>query len=218
VAVETRQEVGRQKLADADPSVREAAVDLLAANPAVANIEPIAKQLSDPYHPLYLAARRALVVREDGGQADDFDRLAKISEYLENEEFHTNGAATFRASSFDGERDKKMDAMNNTAARGITLAEHLLGNQVPETVALARSARELGAAAASAFGAGFGGRVWALVRAESAEEFLGRWQSRYAAAFPEAARGASFLATRPGPSATNLLGRFPTSGFLMTNL
>ena len=43
-------------------------------------------------------------------------------------------------------------------------AELLLGNQVPETFHLARSARSLGAVAASAFGAGFGGSVWALVR------------------------------------------------------
>ena len=42
-------------------------------------------------------------------------------------------------------------------------AELLLGNQVPETFHLARSARSLGAVAASAFGAGFGGSVWALV-------------------------------------------------------
>ena len=41
--------------------------------------------------------------------------------------------------------------------------EQLLGNQVPETVWLAREARGLGAIAASAFGAGFGGSVWALV-------------------------------------------------------
>jgi len=34
-------------------------------------------------------------------------------------------------------------------------AERLLGNQIPETIALASSARELGATAASAFGAGF---------------------------------------------------------------
>ena len=42
-------------------------------------------------------------------------------------------------------------------------AEQLLGNQVPETIALTRLAREHGAAAASAFGAGFGGSAWALV-------------------------------------------------------
>src|SRR3954468_21208430 len=69
---------------------------------------------------------RALVVKENDDAAD-FDRLAKISEYLENEEFSTNGSS-FRQgqASYDGERDKKMDAMNNTAARGVTLQEHLL--------------------------------------------------------------------------------------------
>jgi len=71
---------------------------------------------------------QALVVKENDNHAEDFDRLARISEYFENEEFATNGSQNFRqASSYDGERDKKLDAMNNTAARGITLAEHLLG-------------------------------------------------------------------------------------------
>jgi RNA polymerase sigma-54 factor len=65
-----------------------------------------------------------LVVKEDG--AEDFDRLAKISEFLENEEFNTNGNFRPTAQSFDGERDKKLDAMNNTAARVGTLTEHLL--------------------------------------------------------------------------------------------
>src|SRR5690606_21136471 len=32
-----------------------------------------------------------------------------------------------RISSYDGERDKKLDAMANTAARGVTLHEHLYG-------------------------------------------------------------------------------------------
>jgi galactokinase len=85
--------------------------------------------------------------------------------------------------------------------RSQDLAERLLGNQVPETVALASSARELGAVAASAFGAGFGGSVWAMVPEGAAGEFIDRWRSRYAAAFPEAARRASFLVTRPGPAA-----------------
>lgn len=84
------------------------------------------------------------------------------------------------------------------------LAEALLRNQVAETAALAASARELGAVAASAFGAGFGGSVWALVPAESAATFTARWQSGYAEAFPRAAASASFLATRPGPAAISL--------------
>ena len=69
---------------------------------------------------------QALVVKENS-DAEDFDRLNRISEYLENEEFATNTGTSFRqAASYDGERDKKLDAMNNTAARGGTLGEHLL--------------------------------------------------------------------------------------------
>ena len=54
-------------------------------------------------------------------------------------------------------------------------AEHLLGNQVPETSELARSARALGAFASCSFGAGFGGSVWALVPRAEAESFAARW-------------------------------------------
>jgi len=72
-------------------------------------------------------AEESLVVKENSDQAEDFERLAKIGEYFENEEFATNGGNFRQASSYDGERDKKLDAMNNTAARGITLTEHLLG-------------------------------------------------------------------------------------------
>ena len=70
---------------------------------------------------------KALVVKEGGDGAEDFDRLAKLSEYLENEEFNTNNSFRVSSGSYDGERDKKLDAMNNTAARGITLQEYLLG-------------------------------------------------------------------------------------------
>src|SRR5438034_3932775 len=71
---------------------------------------------------------QTLVVKDQGGAADDFDRLARISDYFENEEFATNASQSFRqAASYDGERDKKLDAMNNTAARSMTLAEHLMG-------------------------------------------------------------------------------------------
>ena len=65
---------------------------------------------------------KALVVKENGDGAEDFDRLAKLSEYLENEEFNTNNNFRVSSGSYDGERDKKLDAMNNTAARGVTLA------------------------------------------------------------------------------------------------
>ena len=54
-------------------------------------------------------------------------------------------------------------------------AERLLGNQIPETIELSRSARSLGAFAACSFGAGFGGSVWALVEHARAAAFARRW-------------------------------------------
>ena len=83
-------------------------------------------------------------------------------------------------------------------------AEKLLGNQVPETIHLARTARELGAGAASAFGAGFGGSVWAMVREDQADGLLRDWTHAYRTAFPEPAQRAAFFLTRPGPPAFEL--------------
>ena len=80
-------------------------------------------------------------------------------------------------------------------------AERLLGNQTPETVFLASSARGLGAAAASAFGAGFGGSVWALVKTSSADDFLAAWADAYREKFPEHTKLACFFATGAGPAA-----------------
>jgi galactokinase len=96
-----------------------------------------------------------------------------------------------------------------TVARSQALAETLLGNQVPETAALARLARLHGAAAASAFGAGFGGSVWALIERAESHAFLERWQNAYAAAHPDAAARAAFFTTRPGPGVVHVDGRDP---------
>ena len=83
-------------------------------------------------------------------------------------------------------------------------AEQLLGNQVPETVHLALSARAAGAVAASAFGAGFGGSVWALIEAASAEAFLEEWADAYRQQFPEHGAAATFFTTAAGPAAFGL--------------
>jgi galactokinase len=77
-------------------------------------------------------------------------------------------------------------------------AERLLQNQVPETIALARSARTLGAFGASGFGAGFGGSVWALVKKSEATDFAARWLAEYRAAFPGRESATVFVAP-PGP-------------------
>ena len=83
-------------------------------------------------------------------------------------------------------------------------AELLLGNQVPETYHLARSARSLGAVAASAFGAGFGGSVWALVQRSDAQRFMECWQEAFESRFPEPAQRSAFFVTSAGPAAMRL--------------
>ena len=85
-------------------------------------------------------------------------------------------------------------------------ADRLLDNQIPETRALASLAYESGAFAASAFGAGFGGSVWALAPAAAAEAVAQRWSAAYRRRFP--ARGAAqTFVTRPGPGVTELAER-----------
>jgi galactokinase len=70
-------------------------------------------------------------------------------------------------------------------------AETLLGNQIPETVALAARARDAGAFGACSFGAGFGGSVWALVARQQAQAFADAWHP------------GAFVA-RPGPGLSKL--------------
>jgi galactokinase len=86
--------------------------------------------------------------------------------------------------------------LGQLAADSQSDAESLLGNQIPETTVLPRTARTLGAIASRSFGAGFGGSVWALVERSRAEEFARRWT-------PDA-----FVAA-PGPPLAELTGREP---------
>jgi galactokinase len=79
--------------------------------------------------------------------------------------------------------------------------ERLLENQIPETIHLATSARVLGAAAASAFGAGFGGSVWAMIERDQSESFLAAWRADYAEDFPQHRETATFLTTEAAAAA-----------------
>jgi galactokinase len=88
--------------------------------------------------------------------------------------------------------------------RSQQLAEKLLGNHVPETIFLSRCACDLSTVAASAFGAGFGGSVWALTKTNEAKQFLRKWSALYKSEFPRPAANAVFLLTRPGPAAFEL--------------
>jgi galactokinase len=95
-------------------------------------------------------------------------------------------------------------ALGRLADRSQAGAERALGNQIPETLHLQRAARRLGALAASAFGAGFGGSVWALLPAERAAAFREAWAADYLTRFPEHQAGARWLITAPGPGALRL--------------
>ncbi|HUX66268.1 MAG TPA: galactokinase family protein [Terriglobales bacterium] len=79
-----------------------------------------------------------------------------------------------------------------------------LENQTPETEALVKSARALGAVAASAFGAGFGGAVWALVARGEHRSFRRSWRSDYARQFADQARNSLFFVSAAGPPALEL--------------
>ena len=89
-------------------------------------------------------------------------------------------------------------------ADSVRLADRLLGNQVPETLFLADAAADHGALAASPFGAGFGGSVWALVNEAGARSFLTAWASCYEKAFPH--RTPTFFLTGAGPAAFEIPG------------
>lgn len=95
-----------------------------------------------------------------------------------------------------------LQAFSRLVDRSQALAEELLGNQVPETVWLARSARQLGATAASAFGAGFGGSVWALIQAAEADDLLAAWRDRYLTESPDRTDAVFFTTPAAGPART----------------
>ena len=100
--------------------------------------------------------------------------------------------------------DDDLDALGRLVERSQRNARDNLGNQVRETIRMQALARDLGAQAASSFGAGFGGSVWALVPTADADDFATAWLERYSAEFPEVAERATTLVTRPGGPAHRL--------------
>jgi galactokinase len=96
---------------------------------------------------------------------------------------------------------KDWNTVGKLVDRSQELAEKKLGNQVPQTIELARSARAIGAIAASAFGSGFGGSVWTIVPTDQAADFLNRWQDHYRKRFPAETDSAAFFASGAGPAA-----------------
>jgi galactokinase len=101
----------------------------------------------------------------------------------------------------DALRDREWARLATLVDRSQALAESVLRNQVPETIHLARAAREHGAIAASAFGAGFGGAVWAMVAQADSRRFLESWKADYERAFPARRTRAKWALTRAAGAA-----------------
>ncbi len=108
---------------------------------------------------------------------ESFEIIPQVSELLKNDEVEKIG--------------ELIDLSHKNA-------DKLLGNQTAETNFLQQNAREIGAIASSAFGAGFGGSVYALVKKSDAENFLQEWKTNYTAKFPQLK--SEFFITSPSQS------------------
>jgi len=102
---------------------------------------------------------------------------------------------------FHGESEEIVPAAAEALAAGDMKR---FGGLVDESTRLADAATNLDAQAASPFGAGFGGSVWALVKEAEARSFLTSWAARYEKAFPH--RTPTFFLTGAGPAAFEIPG------------
>ncbi|MEE2659491.1 MAG: galactokinase family protein [Candidatus Latescibacterota bacterium] len=114
---------------------------------------------------------------------------------------HYRREMTVLSAATDALESSAFDEFAVFVAHSQQLSEELLNNQVEETVVLCRLAVEAGALTASAFGAGFGGSVWALVRRSQMPIVVEAWATAYRRAFPCRAEASQFFTTPAGPPA-----------------
>jgi len=128
------------------------------------------------------------------GEAALVDRVRQFA--IESEEI-IPGCADALASG-------RLSDLGTFVDRSMLNAERMLHNQISETIFLARRARELGAIAASAFGAGFGGSVWALAPGGQAEALASHLAADYRDRFPQHGDLAEAFVTQAGPPAASI--------------
>ena len=140
---------------------------------------------------------RELVTRRPPEGYDDAALVRRLSHFIAEDArvpraaraFAEADAATIAALARDSQRE----------------ADEWLGNQVEETRVLAAAAEHAGAIAASSFGAGFGGSVWALVPSGDAEVFAVTWLAEYTRRCRTAsATSLEWFVARPGPPLTEV--------------
>lgn len=120
--------------------------------------------------------------------------LARLDQFVEESERIIPAAA-------EALRVGDLERLGSLVDASQRLSEEGLRNQISQTQFLASSARKLGAVAASAFGAGFGGSVWALVPDDAIDEFQKEWLERYRRNYPTEAENTSTFVTDAGPGA-----------------
>ncbi len=156
--------------------------------------------LADAVHSAQGAADRLRRMVAERSHAD-FDAAAllrRLEQFLDENERIIPAAVRALAQG-------TMDVFGHLVDQSQRGAEELLENQVPQTIGLARSARQCGAEAASAFGAGFGGSVWALIEAASAADFLAAWADRYRREFPAESQRSHFFLSGAGPGLVEIV-------------
>ena len=130
---------------------------------------------------------------DDLAEPEGDDPLARRTRHFVRESTEHVPAA------IDAIRRADATALGQVARASTRDAIELLGNQTPETIGLATTATDVGAIAASPFGAGFGGSVWAVVDADARDGFTERWGDASRNAAPAATFFATTLAGPAGP-------------------
>ena len=92
---------------------------------------------------------------------------------------------------------RDIDAFGTAVSASHRTSRRYLRNITPEVDFLQSSALALGAAGASAFGAGFGGSLFAVLPSRQKDSFISAWERAYQNRYTERARDAVFFAARP---------------------
>lgn len=141
----------------------------------------------------FVVASSGVQAEKTAGARESFNRLADPAAMTGDRLRHFAAEDARVLDAADAFARADIAAIGELAAASQRDADRWLGNQVPETRDLVALALSEGAAAASSFGAGWGGSVWALARAHDAAAFADRWLTAYRACQPHLSPGA-FLA------------------------
>jgi galactokinase len=137
----------------------------------------------------FVIAWSGVVAEKTAGARDAYNRLADPARMTGDRLRHFNAEDARVIEAADAFANADIARIGELAAASQRDADALLGNQVPETRDLVALALAQGAHAASSFGAGWGGSVWALVENATAEAFAARWIDAFSTRHPGLASG-----------------------------